>query len=250
MKTRIYKQILAAVLIGGIFASFGARAFADEAPPEPPSFDDTLEGEAPHVPPPPPPPPQGDNSGMLTFPIPRGNATLIEEAFGVDTIRGLGRQFLTVQTRGGNTFYIIIETDMENGAQNVFFLNAVDDFDLFAFAEDFPSDFLEVVGAERRSNRDVYRDALGGHESNLPPQTPHGGNGGTQPPAQGSSDGGESGTTPATSNSSNRSSGMNNRLILLAVMGVGGAIFVVVIRKKKKAQGAVSADEGYEDDEG
>jgi hypothetical protein len=96
---------------------------------------------------------------VLMFELPRGNAVLLDEAFGLDTLRGIGRQFLTVQTRNGNTFYIIVETEIANGVQTVHFLNAVDDWDLFEFAENFPADFVEVMYAERRRNREGYNQA-------------------------------------------------------------------------------------------
>jgi hypothetical protein len=101
---------------------------------------------------------EADTDGMTMFEIPKGNATLIEEAFGFDIVKGLGRQFMTVQTRGGHTFYIVIETGEET--QNVYFLNAVDDWDLLAFAENFPADFLEVMYDERVRNHEKYLSAL------------------------------------------------------------------------------------------
>jgi len=170
----------------------------------------------------PPPNPQGNDNGMLTFQIPRGNATLIEEAFGVDYIRGLGRQFLTVQTRGGNTFYIIIETDVENAAQNVFFLNAVDDWDLFAFAEDFPDDFYENMNAQR--NRPPANQGNTGNSdnsANLDNSDNLDNNGGTQ--------------KPAAQEPTGRSSNLMRNLVIFGVVIVGMAVFYLIMRKKKSA---------------
>ncbi|MDO5559781.1 MAG: DUF4366 domain-containing protein [Oscillospiraceae bacterium] len=46
------------------------------------------------------------------------------------------RQFITIQIKNGNTFYIVIDKDSK-GNENVYFMNLGDKYDLLAFSEDF-----------------------------------------------------------------------------------------------------------------
>ena len=61
---------------------------------------------------------------------PDGNLSLMDD---IGTTGG--KQFITLQTKAGNTFYLIIDRDDE-GENTVHFLNRVDDADLFALLED------------------------------------------------------------------------------------------------------------------
>ena len=67
--------------------------------------------------------------------LPSGNGMLLEDV----PDENVNRQFLTIQSKNGNTFYIVIDKDNE-GKGNVYFMNLVDEYDLMAFADKFPDE--------------------------------------------------------------------------------------------------------------
>ena len=71
------------------------------------------------------------NTGALT---PEGNLTLVDD-YGEGHEDGSGKQFITLVTKAGNTFYLIIDRDDE-GEQTVHFLNLVDEADLLALMDE------------------------------------------------------------------------------------------------------------------
>lgn len=70
---------------------------------------------------------------------PDGNLTLIDdflqvEAPATEDSEQLEKQFITVQSKNGNTFYLVIDRNGET--ENVYFMNLVDEADLMALMED------------------------------------------------------------------------------------------------------------------
>lgn len=75
-------------------------------------------------------------SGGSVALTPDGNLTLIDD---IGSAAQTGKQFITVETKNGNVFYLIIDRDDE-GEQTVHFLNQVDEADLLALMEDGQTD--------------------------------------------------------------------------------------------------------------
>ena len=71
----------------------------------------------------------GSGGAALT---PDGNLSLIDD---IGSSTRSGKQFITVETKNGNVFYLIIDRDDE-GEETVHFLNQVDEADLMALTED------------------------------------------------------------------------------------------------------------------
>ena len=112
-----FKQTMTAlcaalILMGGFSVPAYAQGTAAEPPAEDATNDSNVVVEEPETPP-------------LT---PKGNATLVDDFGG-------NKQLITVTTKGGNYFYILIDRAAEE-EQTVHFLNQVDEADLMALMED------------------------------------------------------------------------------------------------------------------
>ena len=116
MKNKLKKTMTALcaalILMGGFSVPAYAQGTAAEPPTEDATNDSNVVVEEPETPP-------------LT---PKGNATLVDDFGG-------NKQLITVTTKGGNYFYILIDRAAE-GEQTVHFLNQVDEADLLALMED------------------------------------------------------------------------------------------------------------------
>ena len=116
MKNKLKKTMTALcaalILMGGFSVPAYAQGTAAEPPTEDATNDSNVVVEEPETPP-------------LT---PKGNATLVDDFGG-------NKQLITVTTKGGNYFYILIDRAAE-GEQTVHFLNQVDEADLMALMED------------------------------------------------------------------------------------------------------------------
>ena len=92
-----------------------------------------------------------DIFGSTDILTPAGNLTLIDSILQNENNASIefmeneqkSKQFITVQTKNGNYFYIII--DRSGDTENVYFLNMVDETDLFSLLEDSETDEFPAV---------------------------------------------------------------------------------------------------------
>ena len=92
-----------------------------------------------------------DIFGSTDILTPAGNLTLIDSILQNKNNASIefmeneqrSKQFITVQTKNGNYFYIII--DRSGDTENVYFLNMVDESDLFSLLEDSETDEFPAV---------------------------------------------------------------------------------------------------------
>ena len=153
--------------------------------------------------------------------LPLGNGVLLEDKN--DDI--VDRQFLTIQSKNGNTFYIIIDKDSK-GKENVYFLNLVDEYDLLAFAEDVPE--VEEKKNDKKDNS-VVPDKSGKSIDEI------------KPDVNGDSNDQKSDKTTG---------GRNNTMLLLigfvGLAAVGGLYYFKCVKGKAKAS---KKNDYIEDDE-
>lgn len=162
---------------------------------------------------------------------PEGNAALVDDFGG-------NKQLITVTTKAGNYFYILIDRANEDKETAVHFLNQVDDADLAALTEDGQTKEEPpavcnckekcVAGAVNTACPVCATDMTGCTGKEPEPET-------TEPPAP----------------EEEKTSGMNPAIllvVLLVMSGIGAVIYLKFI--KKKPQAATHDPDDYEYDDG
>ena len=120
------KKLGALLVSAALCAGMAAPAFAFEgeaAPVEQPVLEEVVEEDAVTV--------TDETAGALT---PEGNLTLVDD-YHTDYSDGSGQQFITLVSKSGNTFYLVIDRNAK-GQQTVHFMNLVDEADLLTLMEE------------------------------------------------------------------------------------------------------------------
>ena len=120
------KKLGALVVSAALCAGMAVPAFAFEgeaAPVEQPVLPEVVEEDVVTI--------TDETSGALT---PEGNLTLVDD-YHTNYSDGSGQQFITLVSKSGATFYLVIDRNAK-GQQTVHFMNLVDEADLLALMED------------------------------------------------------------------------------------------------------------------
>ena len=97
-----------------------------------------------------------ETSGVLT---PEGNLTLVDDYY-TNYSDGSGQQFITMVSKSGATFYLVIDRNAK-GQQTVHFMNLVDEADLLALMEE---DAADAYTAEKEAEKQAELDKLKAEE--------------------------------------------------------------------------------------
>ena len=145
------KKLGALLVSAALCAGMAAPAFAFEgeaAPVEQPVLPEVVEEDVVTV--------TDETSGALT---PEGNLTLVDD-YHTDYSDGSGQQFITLVSKSGATFYLVIDRNAK-GQQTVHFMNLVDEADLLTLMEEEDAD---AYTAEKEAAAKAEQDKLKAEE--------------------------------------------------------------------------------------
>ena len=169
-----------------------------------------------------------EETGALT---PEGNLTLVDD-YHTDYSDGSGQQFITLVSKSGATFYLVIDRNAK-GQQTVHFMNLVDEADLLALMEE---DAADAYTAEKEAAAQAELDRLKAEEE-------------AKKAAEEAAASGEE--QPKENKVTKIASGFLGVVVLIALAAGGG--FYVFAKQKQKKQAekeALDPDANYTEDKG
>ena len=216
------KKLGALLVLAALCAGMAAPAFAFEgeaAPVEQPVLPEVVEEDVVTI--------TDETSGALT---PEGNLTLVDD-YHTDYSDGSGQQFITLVSKSGATFYLVIDRNAK-GQQTVHFMNLVDEADLLALMEE---DAADAYTAEKEAAAQAEQDRLKAEEE-------------AKKAAEEAASGEEQ---PKENKVTKIASGFLGVVVLIALAAGGGFYAFTKQKQKKQAEKeALDPDANYTEDKG
>ena len=218
------KKLGALLVSAALCAGMAAPAFAFEgeaAPVEQPVLPEVVEEDVVTI--------TDETSGALT---PEGNLTLVDD-YHTSYSDGSGQQFITLVSKSGATFYLVIDRNSK-GAQTVHFMNLVDEADLLALMEE--EDAADAYTAEKEAAAQAEQDRLKAEEE----------------AKKAAEEAAASGTEQPKENKVTKiASGFLGVVVLIALAAGGGFYAFAKQKQKKQAEKeALDPDANYTEDKG
>ena len=214
------KKLGALLVSAALCAGMAAPAFAFEgeaAPVEQPVLPEVVEEDVVTI--------TDETSGALT---PEGNLTLVDD-YHTDYSDGSGQQFITLVSKSGNTFYLVIDRNAK-GQQTVHFMNLVDEADLLALMEEEDAD---AYTAEKEA---AEQDKLKAEEE----------------AKKAAEEAAASGTEQPKDNKVTKIASAFLGVVVLIALAAGGIFYAFAKQKQKKQaeKEALDPDANYNEDKG
>ena len=214
------KKLGALLVSAALCAGMAAPAFAFEgeaAPVEQPVLPEVVEEDVVTI--------TDETSGALT---PEGNLTLVDD-YHTNYSDGSGQQFITLVSKSGATFYLVIDRNAK-GQQTVHFMNLVDEADLLALMEE---DSADAYTAEKEA---AEQDKLKAEEE----------------AKKAAEEAAASGTEAPKENKVTKIASGFLGVVVLIALAAGGSFYAFTKRKQKKQaeKEALDPDANYTEDKG
>ena len=162
---------------------------------------------------------------------PEGNLTLVDD-YHTDYSDGSGQQFITLVSKSGATFYLVIDRNAK-GQQTVHFMNLVDEADLLALMEE---DAADAYTSEKEAAAQAEQDRLKAEEE----------------AKKAAEEAAASGSEQPKGNKITKYAATFLGVLALVGLAAGGGIYAFMKQKQKKQaeKEALDPDANYTEDKG
>lgn len=168
-----------------------------------------------------------EETGALT---PEGNLTLVDDYY-TNYSDGSGQQFITMVSKSGATFYLVIDRNAK-GQQTVHFMNLVDEGDLLTLMEE---EDAEAYNAEKEAAKQAELDKLKAEEE----------------AKKAAEEAEKAADAPKENKVTKYAAAFLGVVALIALVAGGGFYFFIQQKQKKQAEKeAVDPDADYTEDNG